>query len=64
LELFIARMERRYGCCSRDLAEELTAGRIPESAEVVRWLDSLDFLRELNTPGATTGIPMASTRRS
>jgi hypothetical protein len=62
LRAFIGHVEHRYGCSSADMQFAVASGKMRETAEVSRWLAALDFLRDLNAHGVTTGTRTPNTR--
>ena len=47
IERFVLRMERRYECSSREMAERVRSGDSPETREVSKWLMEADALERL-----------------
>ena len=63
LEVYVARMERRYECKSADMLRAMKRGEVRETAEVGRWLIEYQTLIQLRRQcGATTGSPTNSIR--
>jgi hypothetical protein len=62
LEVFVARMERRYECSSAFAAEAVACGHMKDTAEVSRWLISYRTLQHLKAlAGSETGKSTIST---
>ena len=58
LEVYISRMERRYGRSSREMAEEVASCRSRNTVEVSAWLANfhdLSRLRETQAIGRAAG---------
>ena len=65
LEVFVARMERRYGCSSEEMTERVRAGRQPCTREISTWLPSYRDLISLRAAlAAADGMSTVTTASS
>lgn len=62
LRTYVGRMEHRYEMRSENLEPALDEGQMRETAEICRWLQAWESLRDLETLGDTTGSRTTNTR--
>ena len=60
----IRRFERRYEMKSDEMCEMLTAGKVRETVEILKWMQDFHALRSLNGETHTAGIHGTTTEQS
>ena len=65
LHTYIQRFERRYECRSETMVKAVARKKVRETAEISRWLNAYESLRNLKSRrrsnGRMTGTPTATT---